>query len=46
MKEVVVGDGKALLVREKGELYAIGHKCTHYGAPLVKGKVSVIPKHS
>ncbi|XP_078492604.1 apoptosis-inducing factor 3-like [Ciona intestinalis] len=37
MREVSVGDGKALLVRHQGEYSAIGHKCTHYGAPLVKG---------
>nr|CAB3220717.1 apoptosis-inducing factor 3-like [Phallusia mammillata] len=37
MREIVVGDGKALLVRDQGEYNAIGHKCTHYGAPLVKG---------
>ena len=37
MREVDVGEGKALLVREKGEYYAVGNKCTHYGAPLVKG---------
>lgn len=37
MKEVDIGDSKALLVRQNGEFTAIGHKCTHYGAPLVKG---------
>ncbi|XP_072013817.1 apoptosis-inducing factor 3-like [Amphiura filiformis] len=37
MKEVEIGKGKALLVKEFGEFSAIGHKCTHYGAPLVKG---------
>ncbi|XP_041457152.1 apoptosis-inducing factor 3-like isoform X2 [Lytechinus variegatus] len=37
MREVDVGKGKALLVKELGEFSAIGHKCTHYGAPLVKG---------
>uniref|UniRef100_H2Z8R6 Rieske domain-containing protein n=1 Tax=Ciona savignyi TaxID=51511 RepID=H2Z8R6_CIOSA len=37
MREISVGDGKALLVRHQGEYSAIGHKCTHYGAPLVKG---------
>ena len=38
MKEVDIGKGKALLVKEFGEFSAIGHKCTHYGAPLIKGK--------
>ena len=37
MREVDIGDSKALLVRQNGEFSAIGHKCTHYGAPLVKG---------
>ena len=37
MREVDVGEGKVLLVREKGEYYAVGNKCTHYGAPLAKG---------
>lgn len=37
MKEVDVGDSKALLVRDNGEFYAVGAKCTHYGAPLAKG---------
>ncbi|XP_071479578.1 apoptosis-inducing factor 3-like [Diadema antillarum] len=37
MREVDIGTGKALLVKELGEFSAIGHKCSHYGAPLVKG---------
>ncbi|CAH1232283.1 AIFM3 [Branchiostoma lanceolatum] len=37
MREVDVGGGKALLIKEDGEFSALGHKCTHYGAPLVKG---------
>ncbi|XP_077995497.1 apoptosis-inducing factor 3-like isoform X2 [Glandiceps talaboti] len=37
MREVDVGPGKALLIKELGAFSAIGHKCTHYGAPLVKG---------
>ena len=37
MREVDIGNGKALLVKELGEYSAIGHKCSHYGAPLVKG---------
>ncbi|XP_052214021.1 apoptosis-inducing factor 3-like isoform X3 [Dreissena polymorpha] len=38
MKEVDVGGvGTALLVREGDIFYAIGPKCSHYGAPLSKG---------
>ncbi|XP_059141402.1 apoptosis-inducing factor 3-like isoform X1 [Physella acuta] len=37
MQEVEVGDQKVLLVKEDGSFYAIGNKCTHYGAPLSKG---------
>ncbi|XP_064647805.1 apoptosis-inducing factor 3-like isoform X2 [Lineus longissimus] len=37
MREVDVGPGKALLIKESGQYSAVGHKCTHYGAPLVKG---------
>ncbi|XP_070573401.1 apoptosis-inducing factor 3-like isoform X2 [Ptychodera flava] len=37
MREVDVGPGKALLIKDLGAYTAIGHKCTHYGAPLVKG---------
>lgn len=37
MREVDIGDSKALVVKQNGELSAIGHKCTHYGAPLVNG---------
>lgn len=33
-----LGWGKALLVKDNGEFHALGHKCPHYGAPLVKGK--------
>ncbi|CAK8671079.1 unnamed protein product [Clavelina lepadiformis] len=42
MKEVTLGgDGKCLLVRHRnGEFTAMGHKCTHYGAPLIKGVLS------
>jgi len=40
MKTVEVGEGKALLVREQGQYYAVGHKCTHYGAPLSSGALS------
>lgn len=32
-----VQDGKVLLVNAAGTVQAVGSKCTHYGAPLVKG---------
>jgi len=37
MKEVELGEGKVLLVKDKGQIYATGNKCTHYGAPLKTG---------
>jgi nitrite reductase/ring-hydroxylating ferredoxin subunit len=39
MKEVVVHENlKVLLVKDmNGEVTAIGTKCSHYGAPLIKG---------
>lgn len=37
MREVKVGEVTALLYRTKDGVFATGHKCTHYGAPLVKG---------
>ncbi|KAK7794502.1 hypothetical protein R5R35_004720 [Gryllus longicercus] len=38
MKAFEVGDhGKILVVRQKGQIYAVGNKCTHYGAPLHTG---------
>lgn len=40
MRTVDIGDGKALLVRENGQYFAVGHKCTHYGAPLSTGHLS------
>uniref|UniRef100_A0A8C5CFG0 AIF family member 3 n=1 Tax=Gadus morhua TaxID=8049 RepID=A0A8C5CFG0_GADMO len=40
MREVDVGSGRALLIKEHGEFSAIAHKCPHYGAPLVKGVLS------
>lgn len=38
MREVDLGSGRALLIKEHGEFSAMGHKCPHYGAPLVKGE--------
>lgn len=32
-----VEDGKVLLLNAGGGVRAVGAKCTHYGAPLVKG---------
>lgn len=29
--------GKVLLVKQGGQIHAIGHKCSHYGAPLING---------
>nr|XP_044988637.1 apoptosis-inducing factor 3 isoform X2 [Jaculus jaculus] len=40
MREVELGLGKVLLVKDNGEFHALGHKCPHYGAPLVKGVLS------
>ncbi|XP_051922838.1 apoptosis-inducing factor 3 isoform X1 [Hippocampus zosterae] len=40
MREVDLGCGRALLIKEHGEFSAMGHKCPHYGAPLVKGVLS------
>ena len=36
-KEVKVGDATALIVCTKKGLFAVGSRCTHYGAPLEKG---------
>ena len=51
MKVFDLGEGKVLIAKEKGELHAIGHKCSHYGAPLINGAtllhlVSGNDKHS
>ncbi|XP_010619075.1 apoptosis-inducing factor 3 isoform X1 [Fukomys damarensis] len=40
MREVELGWGKVLLVKDGGEFHTLGHKCPHYGAPLVKGVLS------
>lgn len=38
MKVFDIGDeGKVLIVKQKGEINAMGTACTHYGAPLVSG---------
>lgn len=36
MREVTAGEAKVLLVRDGGQVYATGNKCTHMGAPLDK----------
>lgn len=38
MKEVEVEGQRILLVRTQGQYSAVGTKCSHYGAPLIKGK--------
>lgn len=38
MMEVEVGHHTVLLARCEGKYSAIGNQCTHYGAPLSKGK--------
>ncbi|KAL0973147.1 hypothetical protein UPYG_G00199590 [Umbra pygmaea] len=37
MREVEVEEQKILLVRTGGQYSAVGSKCSHYGAPLIKG---------
>uniref|UniRef100_A0A8C6SF68 Apoptosis inducing factor mitochondria associated 4 n=1 Tax=Neogobius melanostomus TaxID=47308 RepID=A0A8C6SF68_9GOBI len=37
MKAVEVGEAKLLIVRAHGQYTAIGSRCSHYGAPLIKG---------
>ncbi|KAL4711842.1 hypothetical protein ACJJTC_006011 [Scirpophaga incertulas] len=38
MKVFEIGnEGRVLLVKQKGQINAVGTKCTHYGAPLVSG---------
>lgn len=37
----MVGEKKVLLVCSRGQYSAVGSQCSHYNAPLVKGKTSV-----
>ncbi|KAL1489370.1 hypothetical protein ABEB36_014281 [Hypothenemus hampei] len=37
MKTFELDEQKVLLVKQNGEIKALGTKCTHYGAPLVNG---------
>jgi NADPH-dependent 2,4-dienoyl-CoA reductase/sulfur reductase-like enzyme/nitrite reductase/ring-hydroxylating ferredoxin subunit len=40
MKEFVIdGDKKILLIKQEGQIHAIGAECAHYGAPLVMGSL-------
>ncbi len=40
MKEFPLNGGKVLLVKQEGQLFAVGTKCSHYGAPLVNGTLT------
>ena len=40
MKQVTVGSTDVLLANIDGDFYAVGAKCTHYGAPLAQGTIS------
>ena len=40
-----IEEGKVLLCNVGGKVSAIGSKCTHYGAPLVKGVLTGDGKH-
>ncbi|XP_068187648.1 apoptosis-inducing factor 3-like [Antennarius striatus] len=40
MMEVEVGNHSVLLTHSEGKYNAIGHQCTHYGAPLSKGVIT------
>ncbi|MEQ2171089.1 hypothetical protein GOODEAATRI_007106 [Goodea atripinnis] len=42
MREVDLGCGRALLIKQHGEFSAMAHKCPHYGAPLVKGPAGLV----
>jgi len=37
MKECDLGEGKVLVIKDGEKLFATGHKCTHYNAPLKSG---------
>ncbi|ESO97239.1 hypothetical protein LOTGIDRAFT_214061 [Lottia gigantea] len=39
MKEVEIDGNKILLVQECEQYYAVGGKCSHYGAPLANGSL-------
>lgn len=37
MKKIDVGEESVLLVKENDQFFAVGNKCSHYGAPLSNG---------
>lgn len=39
-KEITIGDKELLLIKNEDQFFAIDSKCSHYGAPLIKGAVS------
>lgn len=41
MQEFEIGNNsnRILVVKQNNTFYAVGAKCSHYGAPLVKGTV-------
>jgi 3-phenylpropionate/trans-cinnamate dioxygenase ferredoxin subunit len=49
MKSLIVKGNTILVVNIKGDFYAIGNKCTHFGGDLAKGKLegSIVtcPRH-
>ena len=40
MKVFKLGEGEVLVCKVDGKVSAVGSKCTHYGAPLIKGVLS------
>ena len=38
---VTIGDATVLLVRTGDRVFAIGNRCTHQGAPLDRGRITV-----
>ena len=44
MKVFEAGEKKILVVKENGNVYAMGAKCTHFGAPLSSGYIYSIFK--
>lgn len=37
MKDFDLGEGKVLIVKQNGKIFALGTKCSHWGAPLADG---------
>lgn len=42
MRKVEVDGTNVLLVKDNDKFYALGAKCTHYGAPLASGAFCVV----